>query len=381
MSGITTLSDDLFNQRKKDALNAEAKFKTVPMYDLELVDTQHVIFEGRKVSITKEALKGLFKVLNIPEKIVHRFASVTSEEGMAKFVNLLKNGMKNSGDMSITLVANSHGVIVGINSAGKGVITNESFFDVVEKLADGHNLNPVDFDVNESTGGVAINMIGNDKSFFGVSGLQDEKFMSGITFLNSPSKGMHLKTYVNRLSCTNGMTTTGFNEDIPLPTMGGGALEKFYGQVDELAKNGFQPNGFTEAVRRAIGTKASYAELEKICSALKGSNKDLDIYALNKWVPLAEVQDQYKRAGIDPLQLNNMQKKNAATGTTVWQAINGMTHFATHQNGFDIKGYDRRKLQKAAGDILCKKSFDMENQIVSPYDNVTIEEIMAENAF
>jgi hypothetical protein len=382
MSGITTLSDELFNQRKSDALNAEAKFKTIPMYDLELIDTQHVIFEGRKVSLTSEALKGLFKVLNIPEKIVQRFASVTSEEGMAKFVNLLKNGMVNSQDLSITLVANSAGVIVGINSAGKGVITNESFFDVVERLASGHSLNTVDFSVNDSTGGVAINMIGGNGSLFGISGLSDEKFMSGITFLNSPSRGMHLKSYVNRLSCANGITTTGFNEDIPLPTMGGGELEKFYGQVDMLAKNGFQPNGFTEAVKRAIGTKASYAELEKITSALKSSaGKDLDIYSLNKWIPLAEVQDQYKRSGINLEDMNHAQKKNASTGTTVWQAINGMTHFATHENGFDVKGYDRRKLQKAAGDILSKNSYDMENQIVTPYDNMSIEEIKAENAF
>lgn len=383
MSGITSLSDELFNQRKREALNSEAKFKTIPMYDLELVDMQHVIFEGRKVGITRAAVKGLFKILNIPEKIVLRFEQATSVEGMAKFVNMLKNSMKNSSDMSITLVANAQGQIVAINSAGKGVITNESFFDIVERLADNHKLTPIDFSVNPDTGAVAINAINEgDGSFFGISGLKDEKFMSGITLLNSPNKGMALKTYVNRLSCANGITTTGFNEDVPLPTLDGGALEKFYGQVDELAKNGFQPNGFTDAVRRAIGTKASYAELEKIANAIQKSGKSIDdIYMLNKWIPLAETMDSYKRAGIDPLTMSQAQKKNASTGTTVWQAINGMTHFATHNNGFEVKDYNRRILQKTAGDVLAKKSFDMENQIVTPYDNISIEDIQAKNAF
>jgi 3-deoxy-D-manno-octulosonic acid (KDO) 8-phosphate synthase len=71
---------------------------------------------------------------------------------------------------------------------------------------------------------------------------------------------------------------------------------------------------------------------------------------------------------LDPLFLNDDQKKNAKTGTSVYELIQGITHFASHDNGFKVNDYDRRVLQVNAANLLTKKSFDMANQVLSPFN-------------
>jgi len=64
--------------------------------------------------------------------------------------------------------------------------------------------------------------------------------------------------------------------------------------------------------------------------------------------------------------MSKEQKKNAKTGTPIWDVINGLTHFSTHDNGFRIDDYDRRRVQMEAGRMLTKE-FDMANIVKSPF--------------
>ena len=59
--------------------------------------------------------------------------------------------------------------------------------------------------------------------------------------------------------------------------------------------------------------------------------------------------------------------RTARTGTPVWDVINGVTHFATHNNGIKITDSDRSALQMEAGRILSKSKFDVQNLIKSPF--------------
>jgi hypothetical protein len=58
--------------------------------------------------------------------------------------------------------------------------------------------------------------------------------------------------------------------------------------------------------------------------------------------------------------------KGAKTGTSIWDLVNGITHFASHDNGFKIEDYDRRKLQLEASRLLTK-NYDMANFVKSPF--------------
>jgi hypothetical protein len=65
--------------------------------------------------------------------------------------------------------------------------------------------------------------------------------------------------------------------------------------------------------------------------------------------------------------MSKERKKNAKTGTSVWEVINGLTHFATHDNGIRVDESSRRNIQVLAGQLLAKSSYDMQNMVASPF--------------
>jgi hypothetical protein len=87
---------------------------------------------------------------------------------------------------------------------------------------------------------------------------------------------------------------------------------------------------------------------------------------LEAWVPLQATRAKYHLHGLDTITMSKEQKKNAKTGTPIWEVINGLTHFSTHDNGFRIDDTDRRRMQVEAGRMLTKE-FDMANIVKSPY--------------
>jgi hypothetical protein len=127
--------------------------------------------------------------------------------------------------------------------------------------------------------------------------------------------------------------------------------------MERLAKTGFKPSMFDEKVKLAIGTKASLFEMEAIHSAMREFSKT-EYRELEAWVPLESTRAKYHLAGIDTVTMSKEQKKNAKTGTSVWDLLTGLTHFSTLDNGFAISDDSRRRLQVQAGGLLVKE-FDL----------------------
>jgi hypothetical protein len=96
------------------------------------------------------------------------------------------------------------------------------------------------------------------------------------------------------------------------------------------------------------------------------SLSDADHKELEAWVPLHNTRAKFHESRIDTISFSTAQKKGAKTGTSVWDLVNGITHFATHDNGFKIDDYDRRRLQVEASRMLTK-DFDMANFVPSPF--------------
>ena len=112
------------------------------------------------------------------------------------------------------------------------------------------------------------------------------------------------------------------------------------------------------AARAAIAQSAPEAECAKAINAR----------AFHKIQPEPDDRISYYKtqAGIDTVTMSKEQKKNAKTGTSVWDLLNGLTHFSTHDNGFAISDDSRRRLQVQAGGLLVKE-FDMSNLVASPF--------------
>jgi len=366
---ITTLSSNIYSLRAAEAIDAQPIRRTVHLAEIELVDDEKIIYKGSQIKITKSGFGDLLKILKIPQAFVKRFGEMMVEKPEAKrnFINTIKNVMttKGTGGSTVTLVLSKKDkTIVAVHKTARNLISNGGMLDVVSRVIEENGLDVVDFSIG-SHGEVAVNAI-NLKQQWGIDGMKDEVFHGGVSFVNNPKNGFVVSPYINRLVCANGMVSRGFQEQFKLTSTDGDAMQKFFSDMSNLAKSGFKPDLFVERVKEAHSLKCSLAEMFKVKNAIKNAAQDITKEEMESWVPINYTTAAYNRIGIDTLMLRDAQKKNAKTDTSVWDLINGLTHFATHDNGFEIDDYTRRGLQMIAGQLLSDEH-DMANFVRNPF--------------
>jgi len=332
MATITTLSNQLVEQRKQETLNAQSIRKTVPFRDINLIDDKTIEYKGTRIGITNGCFKSLLKLIGMSNQFAKNFESLFNSEAKATFINRIKDAMaSNTGRLNeVTLVLSPFNkTIIGITRKATDLISNEQFLGVAERIIDRQGFDVTNWSVDPTSGIVQINAF-NPKATFEVNGLSDEVFTGGITFRNSPLQGFQVLPYVNRMWCTNGLTTSLAEEAYTLNSLDSVTMEKFFEQLNELRKNNFAPVSFADRVRKASNTPAS---------------------------------------------LNDMtvdQMKNAKSNQSLWSVVNGLTHFATHAPELitsNVQGYDQTQMMVQAGNIFGKNRFDHENDMPNPFGN------------
>lgn len=357
---IATLSNTLIEQRKVQTLEAQNLRKVVPFRDINLIDGESIEYNGQKINLTKNAFKNLLGLLGMSNQFAQKFETLFTKEAKSQFINTMKNAMaSNSGKLSeVTLVLNPISKsVVAITKKDQFGISNQQFMGVAENIIDNHGMDVTNWSVDPGTGIVTINAF-NPSANFAVQGLANEVFTGGVTFQNSPKDGFQVLPYINRQWCTNGLTTAMAQEAYTLQSLDQGSMEKFFENMNELRKNNFAPTGFADRVRAAHNTPASLSELQfahNLIEPFAGERAD-------NWIPLAENMNAFYRAGFDTL--NSNQLKHAKSNTSVWDVVNGVTHFATHGAGIidtNMQDYDASNLMVKSGNLFGKKSFDHEN--------------------
>lgn len=357
---ITTLSNTLIEQRKVQTLEAQNLRKVVPFRDINLIDVDSIEFQGSKINITKSAFKNLLGLLGMSNTFAQKFESLFTKEAKAQFINTMKNAMaSNSGRLSeVTLVLNPiTKTVVAITKKDEFGISNQQFMQVAENIIDNQSMDVTNWSIDPGTGIITINAF-NPKANFAVQGLSDEVFTGGVTFQNSPKDGFQVLPYVNRQWCTNGLTTAFAQEAYTLNSLDQGSMEKFFENLNGLRKNNFAPTGFADRVRAAHNTPASLHELQfahNLIEPFAGERVD-------NWIPLMENMNAFYRAGFE--SLSTEQLKHAKSNTSVWDVINGVTHFATHGAHIidtNMQDYNASELMVKSGNLFGKKSFDHEN--------------------
>jgi hypothetical protein len=357
---ITTLSNQLIEQRKVQTLEAQNLRKVVPFRDINLIDVESIEFQGSKINITKNAFKNLLGLLGMSNTFAQKFESLFTKEAKAQFINTMKNAMaSNSGRLSeVTLVLNPlTKAVVAITKKDEFGISNQQFMQVAENIIDNQSMDVTNWSIDPGTGIITINAF-NPKANFAVQGLSDEVFTGGVTFQNSPKDGFQVLPYVNRQWCTNGLTTAFAQEAYTLNSLDQGSMEKFFENLNSLRKNNFAPTGFADRVRAAHNTPASLHELQfahNLIEPFAGERVD-------NWIPLAENMNAFYRAGFEGLSTE--QLKHAKSNTSVWDVVNGVTHFATHGAQIidtNMQDYNASELMVKSGNLFGKKSFDHEN--------------------
>ena len=363
MSTIQTLSTDVLKSRRAETLNAQAVRKTIPVRDIDIINDKTIRYQGKLIEMTPEAFKGLMRLIGMSQAFAKKFETLFNAETKAKFINQMKNAMAANLNEITMIVSPIKRNIVGFSKQATDMISHERFLNLTDRLIDQHGFEVTNWGTNGATGEVTINAF-NPKAQFD-TGISDEVFTAGLTMKNSPFGGIQVMPYVNRMWCTNGLTTSVAKDSYQLHDLSPESMENFFQHMAELRRNGFVPTDFSSTIQRAMNTPASLWELERGTNMIKKHVGD----RADSWIPLSENKAAYNQMGINPDELNRAQKQNARSNQSVWSLVNGITHAATHAPdtlAFDMTDADSTQLMVNAGNILGS-NWNLSNEMPNPF--------------
>lgn len=367
---VATLSNDAILKRKEESLNAQSLRKTVPVRDITLIDEKTIEYQGARINITPLAFKSLMKIIGMSKQFADKFERLFNSEAKAQFINTMKNAMaSNRGNLNeLTLVLNPVSkLIVNFTKSREQLISNAQFIANAEEIIDRGNFGVVNWTTDPGTGIITLNAM-NPNMSWQVAGDQKEVFNAGITLKNSPITGFQVSPYVNRMWCTNGLTTSLAQDTYNLTSLDKDSMQKFNDYLRDLTKRQFMPSDFDQLVRNAKNTPASLKEMRQAHGMLKNAGAG---DRADQWIPLNQNELAYSRAGISTDELNAKQLANATTDQSIWSLVNGITHFATHGQDLveGVQSHDMTKLMVDAGNILGR-DWNLGNQVRSPFNGL-----------
>lgn len=359
MPQIQTLSGEILTSRKAETLNSQSLRKTIAVRDINLVNDTTIEYQGKRLEITKDAFKGLMKLIGMSQTFATKFEKLFNPEVKAQFINTMKNAMATQLNEITIVLSPTTKKVVGFTKKATDLISHERFMGLADRLIDQNGFEVANWGVDANKGSVTINAF-NPKASFGVQGLNDEVFTAGITMKNSPLGGIQVMPYVNRLWCANGCTTAMASESYALANLSGESMEKFFEHMSQLRKNKFIPSGFQDKVTQAVNTPASMNEMKWAHNQIKRHVGD----KADNWIPLQENESAYTKANIGILDA-----KAAKSNQSIWSVVNGMTHVATHAPdlfAMNMQDKDSTELMVQAGNLLGKQ-WNLQGATRSPF--------------
>ena len=369
MKVLNTLSPAVFQSRKDEAIRNEIMRKEISLSEFNVIDNTHIEVDGVKIELTPFAFKRLLGRLRIPTAFAKRFSDGFGSDGLQQLVSMMKTMKTSKNDQTVTLLVDpKERVITNILPAGYASISNEAFVEFTEGYINQYGLEVTSFG-SDPTGGTTINCVSPD-AIFTVPGMSDEVFNTGVTFRNTPTRGLEVSPYLNRLTCANGMTSTAFSETYGLHELTDKSINEFNDHMIRMASTGFQPVGLSEKIKSANDTSASIAEVQRAMSSMLSTGKDVDYDYLQRYIPIDRVMKAYSDIGAQPESFTTKQLQNAKSGLTIWQVVNGMTNFASNDTKFNLNEHKTSNLMVNAGNLLMKKNFDTESILeFDPFGN------------
>jgi len=376
MKELTTLSPTAFQARKAEAVRNEVMRKEISLSEFNVIDNTHIEVDGVKIELTPFAFKRLLGRLRIPTAFAKRFSDGFGTDGLQQLVQMMKTMKSSKNDQTVTLLVDPRNkVITNILPAGYASISNEAFVDFAEGYINQYGLEVKDFG-SDPNGGATINCV-SPNSVFSVPGMSDEIFNTGVTFRNTPTRGLEVSPYLNRLVCSNGMSSTAFSETYGLHELTDKSISEFNEHMITMASTGFQPVGLADKIRSANNTDASIAEVQRAMSAMLSTDKKIDFEYMQRYLPINRVMKAYSDIGAEPSTFTTKQLQNAKSGLSIWEVVNGITNFASNDEKYNIDDHKTGNLMVSAGNLLMKKNFDTEALI--QFDPFANKSLLSEN--
>ena len=376
MKELTTLSPTAFAARKAEAVRNEVMRKEISLSEFNVIDNTHIEVDGVKIELTQFAFKRLLGRLRIPTAFAKRFELGFGSDGLKQLVQMMKTMKSSKNDQTVTLLVDPRAKkVTNILPAGYASISNEAFIDFAEGYINQYGLEVKDFG-SDPNGGATINCV-SPNSVFSVPGMSDEVFNTGVTFRNTPTRGLEVSPYLNRLVCSNGMSSTSFSETYGLHELTDKSIREFNDHMISMASTGFQPVGLADKIKSANDTDASIAEVQRAMSAMLSTDKKIDFEYMQRYLPINRVMKAYSDIGAEPSTFTTKQLQNAKSGLSIWEVVNGITNFASNDEKYNIDDHKTGNLMVSAGNLLMKKNFDTEALI--QFDPFATTGLLTEN--
>jgi len=359
MKNLTTLGTAAFESKKQEAISNEVMRKEISLSEFTVIDNTHIEIDGVKIELSQHAFGKLLGRLRIPKAFAKRFAEGFGNDGLKQLVTMMKTMKSSKNDQTITLLVDPRAKkVTNILPAGYASISNENFINFAERYIDQYDLDVTDFG-SDPSGGATINCVSKN-GVFTVPGMSDEVFSTGVTFRNTPIRGLEVSPYLNRLVCSNGMTSTAFSETYGLHQLNDKSINEFNEHMISMAATSFQPIGLADKIKSANQTDASLAEVQKAMSAILSTDKKVDYEYAQRFIPIDRAMKAYSNIGAEPSTFTTKQLQNAKSGMSVWEVVNGMTNFASNDSKYNLDDHKTGNLMVTAGNLLMKKNYDTE---------------------
>ena len=363
---IITLSSSEIKNRQAETRNSQSIRKTVSVREINLINDSTIEYQGKRLAITKDAFKSLMKLIGMSAAFAKKFEGLFNAETKAKFVNQMKNAMAAQLNEITIILSPSTKKVVGFSKEATDMISHDRFINLTNQIIDQNGFEVTNWGTDADKGSVIVNVF-NPKAQFDLAalGLSDEVFTAGLTLKNSPFGGIQVMPYVNRLWCSNGLSTSMSQDTYSLNNLNPESMENFHQHMKQLRQRGFIPTNFANTVKLATETPASLWEMERAYNIVKpmtGASAD-------SWIPLNDNRSAYTKIGQDTENFTAAQKKNARTDQSIWSLVNGITHVATHapENlAFNMGDKESTEMMVKAGSIFGKE-FDLGNTVRSPF--------------
>lgn len=354
-----------FDAFKANAIKNQPLTRQIKLSEIEFTLSGDISYRGMNFPLTKSAMSDLYKILGFGATLDTNISKTFTPELRQKVANIIKLAKSGRNDVDMQIVVSAENRRIERVFSSTMIVNVNSFFTTFERIVNDSNLDLKDAAFNAATGDISLSCVSADGEFQ-VGKMANEIFHPGVQFSTSLQKGVALNTYIERLVCSNGMVRKTKESEMLL---GITAQENslFFERLELLRKGNFAPINFVESVIRAQNVNASFGELEDaaklIKSAIRKGQENVDDFMVSNFVPYAETINAFKAKGLDVKKLNDAQKANAVTNVKVWDVVNGLTDFASHDYGFEVPESTMLKMQVQAGGMFDKKSFDTENLV------------------
>jgi len=372
------ITNSQFSAIRETMTTNEHATKQVPISAIKLTEQSflknQIEIGGQPVRVSSGFFLRMASMLKMNASLTREFIKNENSKVAAAMMNALNEYRRSQGGKDVLIIADTQTreVIDICDPKRYRRLTNESLFDMTEKIMNEHpSLIIETIDASPSGGNTSINFLNSEEVGFPGAG-KDEFFKFGFS-ITQTSKDTIVETYNTRLVCSNGMRVSlgsgaiGGNRDLNFEEkfrLGGTEAEDirtFLNRVDAMKKAGFVPGGFQHAIQSAVGTKASLAEVENAMMLAQRKVREddpqfkknfIDSIERNYFDGHRDTMARIIQKGQDPYKLNDKQKSFIKTGMSVWDVINSLTYLGSNNSGIELA--DKYELKAQAGDLFAK---------------------------